>query len=367
MSQPPSVAIVRSDNRRGAVAEALALINDQIPASLAGEVVLLPDFGSTRHPRVWTQPATLAAMLDALLSWGPDRALVLVPDASRLDRSNYRRETFGRPVDYQFDPLPNEANAWTRCEFDLGDGQPVGIRVNAILDRRPSLISIATMKTAGTSSVALTLANALSLVHPADRELVDPDLGTIEAGSAILGQWRRAGAKIRERFTGSWESIASARDAIKPPRFGPRAIEIPRHSEQLARLMTSLAATARPAISLVDGFVALEGDCPRRGTFRTRRVVIAGTDPVAVDAVAARTMGFDPNEIAHLRHAQALGLGETDLGAIRLVGDPINSVDRPCVPHSDHEILRHADRLAGSRPGAPATTPHARRDRSRTR
>jgi len=49
----------------------------------------------------------------------------------------------------------------------------------------------------------------------------------------------------------------------------------------------------------------MEGNGPVAGERREAGVVIAGGDPVAVDDVCARLMGFDPMKLALLRHAFA--------------------------------------------------------------
>jgi uncharacterized protein (DUF362 family) len=69
--------------------------------------------------------------------------------------------------------------------------------------------------------------------------------------------------------------------------------------------------------------------------------VIAGTDPVAVDAVSAAIMGFDPRQVGYIRYAEAAGLGVADLEKITILGDPIARVRRRLVPHSNHAIQRH--------------------------
>jgi uncharacterized protein (DUF362 family) len=112
---------------------------------------------------------------------------------------------------------------------------------------------------------------------------------------------------------------------------------------------------------VVDGFVAMHREGPRHGTPIGLGTIVAGTDAVAVDAVAAAVMGFNPLEIGYLRYAQEAGLGTADLAAIELVGDPIERVGRRCVPHSNHAVARHWSRLAdvearwGDPPARPAT------------
>ena len=55
------------------------------------------------------------------------------------------------------------------------------------------------------------------------------------------------------------------------------------------------------AFSIVDGIVGMEGNGPIQGTPRPAGVVIAGADPVAVDATCCRIMGLDPRHIGYLQ------------------------------------------------------------------
>ena len=79
--------------------------------------------------------------------------------------------------------------------------------------------------------------------------------------------------------------------------------------EKATNALVALAALVKPRVSLIDGFAAMEGEGPRYGRRLALGTVIAGTDPVAVDAVAASIMGFEPREIAYLRQAADHGSG----------------------------------------------------------
>lgn len=118
--------------------------------------------------------------------------------------------------------------------------------------------------------------------------------------------------------------------------------------EAMNRNLVALARRVKPHISVVDAFTAMHREGPKHGTPVRLGTVIAGTDAVAVDAVAAAVMGFDPLQIGYLRYAQEAGLGVADLSAINVVGDPIDQVKRPLVPHSNHVVQRHWDRLSAS-------------------
>src|SRR5262249_53302366 len=55
--------------------------------------------------------------------------------------------------------------------------------------------------------------------------------------------------------------------------------------------------------SVVDGIVAMEGNGPVAGERRAAGLLVAGANPVAVDVVCARLMGFDPARLAILSEA----------------------------------------------------------------
>ena len=55
------------------------------------------------------------------------------------------------------------------------------------------------------------------------------------------------------------------------------------------------------AFSIVDGIVGMEGNGPIQGTSRAVGVVVAGADPVAVDATCCRIMRIDPLRVGYLQ------------------------------------------------------------------
>ena len=79
---------------------------------------------------------------------------------------------------------------------------------------------------------------------------------------------------------------------------------------QLTAVLTDLIRAASPTLCLMDATVGLEGNGPKSGTPRRVDHLLASTDPLAMDAVAARLMGIPPEEVPHLcALAQAQGRG----------------------------------------------------------
>lgn len=79
--------------------------------------------------------------------------------------------------------------------------------------------------------------------------------------------------------------------------------------------------------AVMDGTVAGDGAGPRTMFPKVQNVILASSDSVAIDAVAAKLMGFDPMEIPYLRMATDMGLGECRVGHVEIVGDPIDDVN----------------------------------------
>jgi uncharacterized protein (DUF362 family) len=94
----------------------------------------------------------------------------------------------------------------------------------------------------------------------------------------------------------------------------------------------ALYDTFRPQLAIVDGVVGMEADGPLVGTPRQTGVLLVGEDGVAVDATAARLMGFDPDEALHLRFAGLWGLGVTDGSRIDIRGARLEDVRQKFTP-----------------------------------
>ena len=73
--------------------------------------------------------------------------------------------------------------------------------------------------------------------------------------------------------------------------------------------------------AVMDGTFAGDGPGPRCMVPHVKNVILASADPVAIDAVAARMMGFDPLSIRYIRLAHERGLGCGDPRDIEIAGD----------------------------------------------
>jgi uncharacterized protein (DUF362 family) len=95
--------------------------------------------------------------------------------------------------------------------------------------------------------------------------------------------------------------------------------------EMFARLLVRIYRVISPAITLLDGILAMEGQGPgKSGLPRHLGMLIAGTDAVAVDMTVCRMLGLNPDSLLTNRMAAETGLVNPDIlidGEIPLTKD----------------------------------------------
>ena len=94
--------------------------------------------------------------------------------------------------------------------------------------------------------------------------------------------------------------------------------------ETLVDLLTIQREIHPGIFAVMDGTTAGTGPGPRLVKPVVKNVILASADQVAIDALAARLMGFDPMSIAYIRLAHEAGLGVGDLREVEVVGDDIS-------------------------------------------
>ena len=363
------MAVVKDGIRRVAVDHALALIaqdtRQRVRLGAGAEVLVKPNLVSHKDQRASTHAMTFGASLDALFAAGASTVVTAegASDATAGFR-NFKldRQILGRSVHF-FD-LNRDEHDWLPLELTGVDGKKRVARVSRTVVEAPCRVSLALAKTHVTSILTLSLKNMLSSIHPSDRVMMH---GFSGGGNGYAG-WRKWVVEFLKQdnlavngLTRSMGRIKNARNAWKEfltkgdafTALTPSELGYLRSVEAMNRNLVALARVTKPHISIVDGFLAMHREGPRHGTSIPLGTIIAGTDAVAVDAVAAAVMGFDPRSIGYLAYADAAGLGTIDLDRITVVGDAINDVRHPCVPHSNYHVQRHWPRLSGHILSAP--------------
>lgn len=81
------------------------------------------------------------------------------------------------------------------------------------------------------------------------------------------------------------------------------------HESGLHEALVDLNTLIYPALNIIDGFIAHEGESPSAGTAVDMRTFIVGTDKVAVDVTGARVMGYNPISIDYIKYVIERSMG----------------------------------------------------------
>jgi len=130
-------------------------------------------------------------------------------------------------------------------------------------------------------------------------------------------------------------------------------------ADSFCELLIGIFRFVNPAITIIDGVIAMDGPGPIRGRARPLGYLIGGTDPVACEVVCARLVNIEPDELPIIRTAKRMGYGCCAADKIEIAGDkfPQNvCMDfelpelipiRFSLPHICRSICKQALLLAG--------------------
>jgi len=125
---------------------------------------------------------------------------------------------------------------------------------------------------------------------------------------------------------------------LPPPKlYGWAARSYLHYLVRLPRSIVDMALMFTPCLSIIDGLVGEETQ-EWKGPPVESNVFLIGNNAVATDSVATALMGFDPQkdfpekpfyfDINHLNLANKVGLGPNNLEKIKIIGDPMNKVEK---------------------------------------
>jgi ferredoxin len=117
---------------------------------------------------------------------------------------------------------------------------------------------------------------------------------------------------------------------------------------EFASMLVDINTLIRPRLYVMDAVTAMEGNGPRSGKPRQMNAILLSRDPVALDAVACRMIGLDPEFVPTSRPGEQSGLGTYHSESIEVVGERIETLSA-----TDFQVVRE--------PPEPATGGRLRR------
>lgn len=122
------------------------------------------------------------------------------------------------------------------------------------------------------------------------------------------------------RFTGAVKNQLGCVYGLHKARMHLIAPE----ERRLAEILVEINFTLNPRLYVMDAVVGMEGNGPRGGSPRKVGVILASTDPIALDATACRLIALDPVHVPTNVVGQERGHGTHLQSEIDLLGDPLD-------------------------------------------
>lgn len=164
---------------------------------------------------------------------------------------------------------------------------------------------------------------AVKVVHPAHyslrsyklaREVVDADV-VINVPKLKVHQQMQLTAAIKNNFG----CVPGKRKARLHLSHGKDRITF-------GKMLIEYCELIKPALTVVDAVVAMDRMGPRRGDSYPLGVLTGGTDVVALDRAHAEIVGLPDTEFDLMNAARAIGVGETDLMRMEILGERLADV-----------------------------------------
>jgi uncharacterized protein (DUF362 family) len=188
---------------------------------------------------------------------------------------------------------------------------------NELITKVDVLISIMKMKTHSEARVALGMKNLIGLVpfEPVKgyRRWIYMHPGEYVPEDTIKIDYKEFLEKSKERYGKS--------------------------NPKLHGVITDVNLICPISMTVIDGFIGMEGNGPWLGDIITPKLILAGFDPLASDSIAATIMGFDPRHIEHFTYAKERGIGEIDPNKIEIRCLSIKEARCPFKPGVTDTIL----------------------------
>jgi len=93
--------------------------------------------------------------------------------------------------------------------------------------------------------------------------------------------------------------------------------------EDFCRMLIEIYKLLGPAVTIIDGVMAMQGTGPISGDTRKLGFLIGGKDPIACEMVCCELVNFEPEDLPVIRTAKQMDFGCRDISQISVAGDNI--------------------------------------------
>jgi uncharacterized protein (DUF362 family) len=316
---PCKVALTKGDNRTDNVFQALKSLEKEIVSAIGKRrVIIKPNNVSATNQLASTHVDALIGILEFLKSVGKIENTIIAESAMSPTMQAFENLGYMPLADkYNIKLVDLDQEKYqTIMAFDETDAMAHPVRVSSMLTNQVDnfIISACMLKTHDRAVATLSIKN---IILGAPLKFATSNTGNTGSGGrgGFGGRGGRGGRGGGRGFGGMFGG------SDKPILHGGGAHGICVNLAMLAPLL-------HPSLSVIDGFEGMEGNGPIGGTPVEHRVCVVSTDYLAADTVGASLMGIDPGDIGYLHYLATAKAGESDLGKMEIIGEPVATLTK---------------------------------------
>jgi uncharacterized protein (DUF362 family) len=354
------VALIRGEARYDNVRRCLELVAGDIDLSRKRRVLVKPNFVSTDTPLAATHVDAVRAVLDFVRARYDGPITIAEGPAMRPAAEGF--------CNYGYQPLAERPGV-TLQDLNLDEPlevmaynwrlKPMHLHLARSVVDSDFRISVGPPKTHDMVIVTLSLKNMVM------GTLISRFEHTAGSGHSLLGSVTHTLEQSLPRWLRNLPPVTWMQFRYMSHLQPSDKMKMHQSYAVLNLNLALLAPLVAPHLAVIDGFEGMEGNGPTGGTPVALHLALAGTDALATDALAARIMGFDPDEIGYLWYCQHVGLGQADPDRIDVRGNvSLADAVRPFRPHDTYHYqkrwaLPRAEQLLAAARHRPASVPFA--------
>ena len=337
MNRKKKAALVRGENRKENIKKCLTLLQEDLePITKARRILIKPNLVALKPDFANTHVEAIEAVVEFLRDIIPDTPITVGESSATAFYQGLSTTNVFK--DYAYDRLEGKYSNVSLTHFDedkefiysqvlstVGDTR---LRITKRMEEFDYKISLSIPKTHNFALATFGIKNMAGLVMRQDMAMIHGMKGGVEvdAPKTLLDKLPPGTVSRARRLLPNWLINFLFRQY---PAYRKSVKMIHRNIVEFAKILW-------PDLVILDGFVCMEGDGPVDGTPVHMKVAVASTDPLKADGLAARLIGFAPEEIGYLYYLAEEGKGEYSLENV--VGDDLNELTRKFRRHGTSDL-----------------------------
>lgn len=275
-----NVSITNNENEPGAVSRGLDLINAGECIKRDSIVVISPNWVNYKKPHpssgVTVGTDTFRFMLQWIKQFNPKRIIVGTGSGNGDSKGVMKALGYERIIQEEGVEFV-DFNTGPYIELQLDHSKPSKIKVNQVMQEMTVYISFTQLKAHEEATMSASIKN-MALTWPSAEE-----------------------------------------QGVPKKNLGIH--------DDLHGFISAMAEKVPIQLSIVSADPAMVGSGPTKGIAKHTGLVVCGNNPVSVDTVCARLMGYKPQAIRYLYLLEQKGIGQTDLKKVNLKGLSIQQAE----------------------------------------